>query len=119
MITYNQNPETAAELAQMSREIARAAEEPAAREQAAKAAVKREKRSCALTPREESVLDCVSRGLANKEIAIVLGLSDSTVKVHVKAIMVKTGMRNRTALALHAWGIDPTSMSVGDHFSDR
>jgi len=51
-----------------------------------------------LTRREGDVARLVSRGLANKEIARHLGLSESTVKHHVHAILAKLGLTRRANL---------------------
>jgi two-component system nitrate/nitrite response regulator NarP len=51
-----------------------------------------------LSPREREVAFLVARGLANKEIARELGLSDGTVKLHVHSIFLKLGTRSRTML---------------------
>jgi len=50
-----------------------------------------------LTPREIQVLQLVSLGKRNKEIAAILGLSDDTVPVHVKNIFAKLRVNERTA----------------------
>ena len=49
-----------------------------------------------LTPRELEVLQQMARGLANKEIADVLGISEHTVKDHLKSIMGKLRVADRT-----------------------
>lgn len=49
-----------------------------------------------LTEQERSVLRHLGEGLANKEIAFHLKMSESTVKMHVRAICRKLGARNRT-----------------------
>ncbi|MBL8720042.1 MAG: response regulator transcription factor [Myxococcales bacterium] len=49
-----------------------------------------------LTPRELEVLQHLSAGLANKEIAAKLAISDHTVKFHVNAILGKLGASTRT-----------------------
>ena len=49
-----------------------------------------------LTRREGEVLDALCRGLSNKEIALELGLSEVTVKLHVRTLCRKLGARNRT-----------------------
>lgn len=50
-----------------------------------------------LTPREIQVLSLVSQGLRNKEIAAVLGISDETARVHVKNILMKLQVNDRSA----------------------
>lgn len=49
-----------------------------------------------LTERESEVLGLLSRGLANKQIAIALGISEHTVKFHVSSIYTKLNVTNRT-----------------------
>jgi len=53
-----------------------------------------------LTPRESQVLELVAQGLKNREIAAELGIRPGTVKVHLKHIFEKTGVRGRFGLAL-------------------
>jgi len=53
-----------------------------------------------LTPREQQVLDLVEQGLKNKEIGRQLGIRPGTVKIHLKHIFEKTGVRGRYGLAL-------------------
>lgn len=55
-----------------------------------------------LTPREQQVLEHVSNGLTNKEIARVLAISPATVKVHVERIISKLGVADRTQAAVAA-----------------
>jgi DNA-binding NarL/FixJ family response regulator len=50
-----------------------------------------------LTPREVDVLRHVAGGNKNREIAEQLGISEETVKVHVKHVMEKLGASDRTA----------------------
>ena len=50
----------------------------------------------ALTPRERSVLERLSRGLSNKQIAAALRVSERTVKFHVSSVFTKLGVTNRT-----------------------
>ena len=50
----------------------------------------------ALTPRETDVLRVIAGGNANKEIAAQLGLTEETVKHHVKNILAKLGANDRT-----------------------
>ena len=49
-----------------------------------------------LTPREIEVLTVVATGARNKEIATTLGISEDTVKMHVKSIITKLGAEDRT-----------------------
>ncbi len=55
-----------------------------------------------LTPRETQVLKLLTLGYSNKEIARALGMLEGTVKVHVKSIMKKLGVNNRTQAAIAA-----------------
>lgn len=50
----------------------------------------------ALTGRETEVLQLLAQGLANKQIALTLGISEHTVKFHVSGIYSKMGVTNRT-----------------------
>ncbi len=53
-----------------------------------------------LTPREREVHDLVASGLTNRQIAEALFLSEKTVKVHVRHIYDKLGVRSRVIVAL-------------------
>ena len=55
-----------------------------------------------LTPRELEILEHVAMGLSNKMIARALDIADGTVKLHVKAILRKLGMRSRVEAAVAA-----------------
>jgi DNA-binding NarL/FixJ family response regulator len=54
-----------------------------------------------LTAREQQVLELVEQGFKNKEIAVDLGIRPGTVKIHLKHIFEKTGVRGRYGLALN------------------
>ena len=54
-----------------------------------------------LTAREQQVLELVEQGFKNKEIATDLGIRPGTVKIHLKHIFEKTGVRGRYGLALN------------------
>ncbi len=54
-----------------------------------------------LTAREQQVLELVEQGFKNKEIALDLGIRPGTVKIHLKHIFEKTGVRGRYGLALN------------------
>jgi DNA-binding NarL/FixJ family response regulator len=49
-----------------------------------------------LTQREQAVLEHLAHGLANKQIAAALGISERTVKFHVSSVFAKLGAANRT-----------------------
>ena len=53
-----------------------------------------------LTPRELQVMEHIERGMKNKDIASALGIRTGTVKIHLKHIFEKTGIRGRYGLAL-------------------
>jgi DNA-binding NarL/FixJ family response regulator len=55
-----------------------------------------------LTTKQENVFSLLRQGYPNKKIARQLGLSEATVKVHVRRIMHKFGAANRTELAIAA-----------------
>ena len=64
-----------------------------------------EKRLCPLdmfTARQTAVIEAIKRGKANKIIAYELNMCESTVKVHVRNIMKKLKVRNRTEIAVRA-----------------
>ena len=53
----------------------------------------------AATPREKEVIECVSMGLSNKEIASKLRVSEQTVKSHLNRIFKRFGVSSRSKLA--------------------
>jgi DNA-binding NarL/FixJ family response regulator len=55
-----------------------------------------------LSNREMEVLECVVRGLSNKEIAGLLGISHQTVKNHVTSILRKFSVEDRTQAVVYA-----------------
>ncbi len=55
-----------------------------------------------LTTRESEVLQLLSAGLSNKEIAARMKISDHTVKFHVNAILTKLGVSSRTEAVVQA-----------------
>jgi DNA-binding NarL/FixJ family response regulator len=50
----------------------------------------------ALTPREVGVLELMAKGLRNKEIGAQLGITDATTQGHVKNILAKLNVHDRT-----------------------
>ncbi len=61
-----------------------------------------ESRFADLTPREREILCQLAAGLSNKAIGRALGISDGTVKLHVKAILRKLSVRSRVEAAVIA-----------------
>lgn len=53
----------------------------------------------ALSPRELEVLSLVSQGLENKQIATALGISQATVKTHLKGVFARLGVASRAEAA--------------------
>jgi DNA-binding NarL/FixJ family response regulator len=62
-----------------------------------------------LSPREQSILQCLIEGDSNKCIARKIDIAEATVKVHVKAILRKIRVQNRTQAAV--WGMNNESVA--------
>ena len=58
--------------------------------------------SSELTERELEILRIVTTGATNQQVAEQLGISENTVKSHVRSMLDKTGFRSRTELAIKA-----------------
>lgn len=56
-----------------------------------------------VTPREKEILQEVARGLTNREVAATLGVSEHTVKNHLKNILQKLHLDNRVQLTRYAY----------------
>ena len=57
-----------------------------------------------LSPREHEILQALVTGASNKMIAIRLGITEATVKVHLKTLLRKIDVHNRTQAAI--WAIN-------------
>jgi DNA-binding CsgD family transcriptional regulator len=69
-----------------------------------------------LTRREYEVLQLMTKGATNREIATTIFLSEETVKSHVKRILQKFGVANRgQAVATYLESLDRSSVSGGGH----
>jgi DNA-binding NarL/FixJ family response regulator len=61
-----------------------------------------QKQKANMTRKEMKVLACIGRGLSNREIAAELRLKGGTIRNYISMLLQKTGLRNRTEIALHA-----------------
>jgi DNA-binding NarL/FixJ family response regulator len=57
-----------------------------------------------LTPRELEVLELMAQGMSNKEIAVKIGRTDETVKIHLKSVFAKLKVATRTEAVRVALG---------------
>ena len=63
-----------------------------------------------ITPREREVLELLGRGMSNKRIAQILGITEGTVKSYLRHLFPKIGASDRLQAALYARGLfDPNT----------
>ncbi len=73
-------------------------------------------KECKLSAREAQILECLREGAPNKIIARQFDVTEATVKVHVKAILRKIGVANRTQAAM--WASQRLPRQVGGSVND-
>jgi DNA-binding NarL/FixJ family response regulator len=76
------------------------AQEPSAQTATIGGALPTNRIDAVLTPRQRDVFDLIVQGMSNKEIARSLQLAEGTVKIHIKALFAKLGVRRRAAVAV-------------------
>jgi LuxR family maltose regulon positive regulatory protein len=93
-------------LATITAVMSRAGDEALARKFEPRRPNPRTKRADELTRREREILHLVAQGMTNDEIARALFLAPVTVKVHLRHVFAKLGVRSRTEAALRAQAQD-------------
>jgi DNA-binding NarL/FixJ family response regulator len=66
-----------------------------------------------LTPREREVLELLVRGLSNREIADALVVEESTIRTHVKRILMRLEVRDRVHAVIFAYETGVNRLATG------
>ncbi|MPZ26608.1 MAG: response regulator [Micromonosporaceae bacterium] len=66
-----------------------------------------------LTPREQEVLQRIAQGLSNREIAAALVVEETTIRTHVKRILMKLDLRDRVQAVIFAYEIGMNRPAFG------
>ncbi len=72
-----------------------------------------------LTQRQNDIIDALRFGHSNKIIARQLNIAEATVKIHIRQIMRKLGVQNRTQVALAVLSNEERGMSSAPHYAAR
>jgi DNA-binding NarL/FixJ family response regulator len=68
-----------------------------------------------LSKRECEVADHISRGISNRDLAIVLQITEKTVEKHISRIFRKLGLRSRAQLAIYVLSDDGREVGARAH----